>query len=100
MESADKLLYKADLSVLYDALNKLTEMSEKYFDQKEVAHMVIAFDKFVRIHETRTDDLLVYKEKINKARAEYSSMKMQRDGWKEKYELQNKILNNLMDNSI
>jgi len=100
MESADNLLYKADLSVLYDALNKLTKMSEPYFDKKEVALMVFAFDKFVRIHETRTDDLILYKNKINTARNEYASMKMQRDGWREKYELQNKILNNLMDNSI
>ena len=100
MRGVDELLYRADLSVLYDAINKLTKMSEKHFDKKEVAHMVFAFDKFVRIHETRTDDLLFYKEKINKARSEYASMKMQRDGWKEKYELQNEILTNLMNNSI
>lgn len=99
MRSADELLYSADLSVLYSILSKTIEILGDSIHKKEVAKYLLELEKFTHIHETRTNDLLLYKEKIETARTEYTSMRFQRDGYKQKYEelleRYNKVLSNL-----
>jgi hypothetical protein len=99
MRSADELLYSADLSVLYGVLSRMVDVLIEHTDKKEVATFLLELEKFTHIHETRTNDLMLYKEKIDTARNEYTSMRMQRDGYKEKYEAllerYNKMLSNL-----
>lgn len=99
MRSADELLYGADLSVLYGILSKTIDILGDSIHKKEVAKYLLELEKFVHIHETRTNDLLLYKEKIETARTEYTSMRVQRDGYKQKYEelleRYNKVLSNL-----
>lgn len=99
MRSADELLYSADLSVLYGILSKTIDVLADSIHKKEVAKYLLELEKFIHIHETRTNDLILYKEKIDTARNEYTSMRMQRDGYKEKYEelleRYNKVLDSL-----
>lgn len=42
---------------------------------KRFVRLVVELDKFVALHRTRTNDLLIYMEKIETARLEYAKLR-------------------------
>jgi len=99
---SDALLYANDLDVLYDALNELlTAHSEGELDDPiRAARIVQKFERFVSIHEVRTNDLVTHKEKKEKARTEYRSLKLRYDGLKERLEQKDKLLKQVIDSKL
>lgn len=99
---SDTLLYAADLDVLYNAMNELLSAhSEGELDDPiRVARIVNKFERFVSIHEVRTNDLITLKEKVEKARTEYRSLKLKYDGLKERIEQKDKLLQQVIDSKL
>lgn len=75
----NRIVYTEDESILLHLLQEFTSFGlgftkddEKY---KRFIRLVIELDKFVALHRTRTNDLLIYMEKIETARMEFSKLR-------------------------
>ncbi len=103
MRTADELIYSDDLALLYDAMNSLIEAQENgdLSDPTRAARIVYKFERFVSIHEVRTNDLKNLKEKVEKARIEYRNLQQRykeaNEGRKQAKELLNKVLTEKID---
>ena len=102
MDLADQLLYANDLEVLYDALNELLTAHDEGMlsDPNRAARIVYKFERFVDIHKVRTSDLVTFKEKVEKARTEYRSLKLKYEGVKKELELQQELLQKVIDSKL
>jgi len=99
MKEADDLLLKADLETLFGLLSKLADYSQGKED-KELIRILLRLDEFVEIHRTRTRDLVVYRDTIERAREEYLGLKLKYDGIKEHLALTKSTLNKVMNEKI
>ena len=101
MKIEDDILIQADLKVLYWVLDKV---AEKVKEDKEFIQVLLQLEQFVEIHKTRTNDMVTYRDTIERARSEYRSLKLKYDGAKEHLaetrELLNKIMNDKLDNDV
>lgn len=77
--SVNRIVYTEDEGILLHLLQEFTSFGleftkddEKY---KRFIRLVIELDKFVALHRTRTSDLLIYMEKIETARMEFSKLR-------------------------
>lgn len=100
MRQADSLIIKADLQVLYGILSEFVEIAKLFEDSKEMLNLLRALDKFVGIHETRCNDLLLLKDKVDDARTEYLKLKGRHDFYKEQMENFKKLYNELLDSKL
>ena len=57
-------------------------------------------DRFVSIHETRCNDLMLLKEKVDTARSEYQSLTYKYKGTKEALELLKEAHNQLLESKL
>lgn len=101
MDIRDDLLLRADLDVLHGVQDILAKHWEK---DEELAKALVKLEEFVAIHRTRTKDMITYRETINKARAEYSSLKLKYEGTKERLrhtkELLDKVIAKEVDETV
>lgn len=81
--TADEIIIKADLNLLYSILGEFVEISKLFEDSKDMVTLLQKLDKFVSIHETRCNDLLLLKGKVDDARREYQSLSYKYKGTKE-----------------
>jgi hypothetical protein len=106
--SISKIAYTQDESVLLHLLQEFTSFGleftkddEKY---KRFIRLVIELDKFVALHRTRTNDLLIYMEKIETARMEFSKLRNRNKDLESKVaELEsanNKIIEGYLETSV
>lgn len=100
MQQADSLIIKADLNLLYSILSEFVEISKLFEDSKEMLNLLRSLDRFVAIHETRCNDLLVLKDKVDDARNEYIKIKNKHDFYKEQFEEMKKLYNELLDSKL
>jgi hypothetical protein len=100
MQQADRLIIKADLSLLYSILGEFVEISKLFEDSKEMIKLLQKLDRFVSIHETRCNDLMLLKEKVDTARAEYQSLSYKYKGTKEALELLREAHNQLLNSKL
>ncbi len=102
MDLGDRLMYAADYELLYDAMNDLIVASQnlELDDPKRVARILYKFERFVSIHEVRTGDLVTLKQKVEKARTEYRSLKLKYEGMKDRYEETRKVLNTVLNEKM
>jgi DNA-binding protein H-NS len=102
IDLSDRLLYAADLDVLYDALNELTtaHAEGELGNPARAARIIQKFERFATIHEVRTNDLITLKEKVEKARTEYRSLKLRYEGLKERLDQKNKLLQQVIDSKL
>lgn len=102
IDLSDRLLYAADLDVLYDALNELTtaHAEGELGNPMRAARIIQKFERFATIHEVRTNDLITLKEKVEKARTEYRSLKLRYDGLKERLDQKDKLLQQVIDSKL
>jgi hypothetical protein len=100
MQQADSLIIKADLSLLYSILGEFVEISKLFEDSKDMVKLLQKLDRFVSIHETRCNDLMLLKEKVDTARAEYQSLSYKYNGTKEALELLRKAHNELLNSKL
>lgn len=77
--SVSRIVYTEDESVLLYLLQEFTSLGIDFVgdDQKykRFIKLVVELDKFVALHRTRTNDLLIYMEKIETARLEYAKLR-------------------------
>jgi|11BtaG_2_1085332.scaffolds.fasta_scaffold00968_10 DNA-binding protein H-NS len=99
---SDRLMYAADLELLYDALNLLTEAyNEGELDNPQRAVRIVQkFERFASIHEVRTNDLITLKEKVEKARTEYRSLKLRYDGLEQRFKQKDTLLQQVIDSKL
>jgi hypothetical protein len=97
---ADEIIIKADLSLLYSILGEFVEISKLFEDSKEMVSLLQKLDKFVSIHETRCNDLIVLKEKIDDAREEYQSLSYKYKGTKEALDHLREAHNQLLNSKL
>lgn len=99
---SDRLMYAADLELLYDALNLLTEAyNEGELDNPQRAVQIVQkFERFASIHEVRTNDLITLKEKVEKARTEYRSLKLRYDGLEQRFKQKDTLLQQVIDSKL
>ena len=97
---ADEMIIRADLGLLYSILEEFVQIAQLFEDSKEMLHLLKKLDRFVAIHETRCNDLLFFKGKIDDARAEYSKLKAKNDFHKEQFEHFKKLYNELLDSKL
>ena len=100
MQQADSLIIKADLNLLYSILGEFVEIAKLFEDSKEMIKLLQKLDRFVAIHETRCNDLMLLKEKVDTARAEYQSLSHKYKGTKEALELLRKAHNQLLNSKL
>mgnify|MGYP005635118163 CR=1 FL=1 len=100
MQQADSLIIKADLSLLYSILGEFVEISKLFEDSKEMIKLLQKLDRFVSIHETRCNDLMLLKEKVDTARSEYQSLTYKYKGTKEALELLKEAHNQLLESKL
>ena len=100
MQRADSLIIKADLSLLYSILGEFVEISKLFEDSKEMIKLLQKLDRFVSIHETRCNDLMLLKEKVDTARTEYQSLTYKYKGTKEALELLKEAHNQLLESKL
>jgi hypothetical protein len=100
MQRADSLIIKADLSLLYSILGEFVEISKLFEDSKEMIKLLQKLDRFVSIHETRCNDLMLLKEKVDTARSEYQSLTYKYKGTKEALELLKEAHNQLLESKL
>ena len=102
MDITDQLIYSNDYALLYSAMNDLIEAQQnlELDDPSRVARIVHKFERFVSIHEVRTQDLVTLKEKVETARTEYRSLKLKYDGMKDRYESTKELLNTCLNERI
>lgn len=100
MRQADSLIIKADLSLLYSILGEFVEISKLFEDSKDMLRLLQKLDRFVAIHETRCNDLMMLKDKVDTARAEYQSLTYKYKGTKEALELLREAHNELLNSKL
>ena len=98
--TADDLIIKADLSLLYSILGEFVEISKLFEDSKEMVSLLQKLDRFVSIHETRCNDLQLLKDKVNTARAEYQSLSYKYKGTREALEQLKEAHNQLLNSKL
>ena len=101
MKVADDLLQSADLKVLYWVLG---EVANKAKEDDDFIKVLLQLEQFVEIHKTRTNDMVTYRDTIEKARNEYRSLKLRYDGLSEQLaqtrELLHKVMNEKMQDDV
>ena len=100
MRQADSLIIKADLNLLYGILGEFVEIAKLFEDSKEMLKLLQKLDRFVAIHETRCNDLMMLKDKVDTARAEYQSLTYKYKGTKEALELLREAHNELLNSKL
>jgi len=100
MRQADNLIIKADLNLLYGILGFFVEIAKLFEDSKEMLKLLQKLDGFVAIHETRCNDLMMLKDKVDTARAEYQSLTYKYKGTKEALELLREAHNELLNSKL
>ena len=102
IDLSDRLLYAADLDVLYDALNELTtaHAEGELGNPARAARIIQKFERFATIHEVRTNDLITLKEKVEKARTEYRSLKLRYDGLEQRFKQKDTLLQQVIDSKL
>jgi len=101
MKIADDLLLNADLKVLYWVLG---EIANKAKEDNDMIKVLLQLEQFVEIHKTRTNDMVTYRDTIERARSEYRSLKLKYDGTsdalKQTRAVLNKVMNEKIDNDV
>lgn len=97
MKKADDLLLRADLDVLYWVLG---EVSKKVKEDNEFIKVLLQLEQFVETHKVRTNDMITYRDTIEKAREEYQSLYLKYKGTKEALEQTKKILVEVMNTKM
>ena len=99
MKETDDLIMKADLLTLFGLLSKLADYSQGKED-KELIRILLSLDEFVEIHKTRTRDMIVYRDTIERARDEYRSLKLKYTGLEELLAVTKDTLHKVMNEKI
>lgn len=94
------MIVKADLGLLYSILGEFVQIAQLFEDSKEMLDLIRKLDKFVAIHETRCNDLLLLKSKVDDAREEYTKLKNKHDYYKEQFVEQRKLYNELLNSKL
>ena len=97
MNIADDLLLKADLDILYWVLG---EVAEKVKEDNDFIKVLLQLEQFVEIHKTRTNDMVTYRDTIERARNEYRSLKLKYDGTKEMLTQTRSMLHRVMNEKL
>ena len=97
MSIADDLLLKADLDILYWVLG---EVAEKVKEDNDFIKVLLQLEQFVEIHKTRTNDMVTYRDTIERARNEYRSLKLKYDGTKEMLTQTRSMLHKVMNEKL
>lgn len=101
MKIADDLLLNADLQVLYWVLG---EVSKKVKEDNDFVKVLLQLEQFVEIHKTRTNDMVTYRDTIERARSEYRSLSLKYTGTaellKETQGLLRKVMNEKMNDDV
>ncbi len=97
MKIEDELLIQADLKVLYWVLG---EVAEKAKEDNDFIKVLLQLEQFVEIHKTRTNDMVTYRDTIEKARNEYRSLRLKYDGTKELLSTTKTMLNKVMNDKL
>lgn len=103
MDINDQIILQSDLGKLWEALGDLSDYAQKVDNAEErekLLRIIFKFEKFSDIHRVRTYDLITYREKIEKARVEYRSLKLRYDGLKELTESQKNVINRIMNEKM
>jgi len=97
MRIEDDLLIQADLKVLYWVLG---EVAEKAKEDNDFIKVLLQLEQFVEIHKTRTNDMVTYRDTIEKARNEYRSLRLKYDGTKELLSTTKTMLDKVMNDKL
>ena len=97
MKIEDDLLIQADLKVLYWVLG---EVAEKAKEDNDFIKVLLQLEQFVEIHKTRTNDMVTYRDTIEKARNEYRSLRLKYDGTKELLRTTKTMLDKVMNDKL
>ena len=97
MKIDDDLLLQADLKVLYWVLG---EVAEKAKEDNDFIKVLLQLEQFVEIHKTRTNDMVTYRDTIEKARNEYRSLRLKYDGTKELLNTTKTMLDKVMNDKL
>lgn len=97
MSIADDLLLSADLKVLYWVLG---EVANKAKEDDEFIKVLLQLEQFVEIHKTRTNDMVTYRDTIERARNEYRSLKLKYDGTQEALQSTREMLHKVMNDKL
>lgn len=97
MRIEDDLLIQADLRVLYWVLG---EVAEKAKEDNDFIKVLLQLEQFVEIHKTRTNDMVTYRDTIEKARNEYRSLRLKYDGTKELLDTTKTMLDKVMNDKL
>lgn len=97
MRIEDDLLIQADLKVLYWVLG---EVAEKAKEDNDFIKVLLQLEQFVEIHKTRTNDMVTYRDTIEKARNEYRSLRLKYDGTKELLDTTKTMLDKVMNDKL
>ena len=97
MKIEDDLLVQADLKVLYWVLG---EVAEKAKEDNDFIKVLLQLEQFVEIHKTRTNDMVTYRDTIEKARNEYRSLRLKYDGTKELLRTTKTMLDKVMNDKL
>lgn len=101
MRIADDLLLNADLQVLYWVLG---EVSKKVKEDNDFVKVLLQLEQFVEIHKTRTNDMVTYRDTIERAREEYRSLSLKykgtKDALKSTRDMLHKVMNEKIDNDV
>lgn len=97
MKIEDDLLIQADLKVLYWVLG---EVAEKAKEDNDFIKVLLQLEQFVEIHKTRTNDMVTYRDTIEKARNEYRSLRLKYDGTKELLSTTKTMLDKVMNDKL
>jgi len=97
MKIEDDLLLQADLKVLFWVLG---EVAEKAKEDNDFIKVLLQLEQFVEIHKTRTNDMVTYRDTIEKARNEYRSLRLKYDGTKELLSTTKTMLDKVMNDKL
>jgi hypothetical protein len=97
MKIEDDLLLQADLKVLFWVLG---EVAEKAKEDNDFIKVLLQLEQFVEIHKTRTNDMVTYRDTIEKARNEYRSLRLKYDGTKELLSTTKAMLDKVMNDKL
>ena len=97
MKIEDDILLQADLKVLYWVLG---EVAEKAKEDNDFIKVLLQLEQFVEIHKTRTNDMVTYRDTIEKARNEYRSLRLKYDGTKELLNTTKTMLDKVMNDKL
>ena len=97
MRIEDDLLIQADIKILYWVLG---EVAEKAKEDNDFIKVLLQLEQFVEIHKTRTNDMVTYRDTIEKARNEYRSLRLKYDGTKELLNTTKTMLDKVMNDKL